>query len=454
MKFLIFLLFCVSWLAAGEVRFDCLRFVEKGMSQDPRLEEEKFTIEEKKLASESLFSEVVLPKFSVSMMVGPAPGLKQSVDNWGDTVDAWDFTKIGPFWGTEIQAIQPLNISQYKIGKKALAADIKQKEMDIVSKELRKEVELQGYYYNYLLALEMNKLAADAQNQVDRAYEKLEEALDEDDENVSQMDLLKLKAGMHVVKEGVADAKSGMRQVMLAIRFSLGLTEEETFVSEDSLLLARSEPLPSLDDVRNLTLAYHPDLKRLQYGLEAKAFQMDLAKAKLAPEFFIMGEFSYVKSWASNRSAFQKNAFAQDAVNHISGSFGIGLRYHLNFWKHWEKVRKSRLEYRSLKLKENYAAEGTILLAEEQYYKTLAAKEKMDALKESLRASESILKGAAMQYDLDPSKTSDLISAYTQNVNLKKDYFMAICRYNIAIAELIAKMGMRLADYHSLHNIQ
>lgn len=450
MKLVFLFLFCVSWLSAAEVRYDCLHFVEKGMSHDPRLAEERFSVEEKKLESESLFSEVILPKFSISMMVGPAPGLKKTVDDWGNTVDAWNFTELGPFWGTEIQALQPLNVGQYKIGKKALTADIRQKEMDIASKELKKEVELQSYYYNYLLALEMNRLAMDAQKQVDRAYEKLEEALDEDDESVSQMDLLKLKAGMHVVTEGVADAQSGMKQVMLAIRFSLGLAPDETFVSEDSVLVVREEQMPSLEDVRNLTLTYHPDLKRLQYGLDAKAYQMDLAKAKLAPEFFIMGEFSYVKSWASNRSAFQKNVFAQDAVNHISGSLGIGLRYRLNFWKDWEKVRKSRLEYRALKMKENYAAEGTVLLAEEQYHKTVAMKEKMDALKESLRASDAILKGAAMQYDLDPSKASDLISAYTQNVNLKKDYYMAICKYNIAIAELIARMGMHLSDYRSL----
>lgn len=453
MKLLILVLFCISSLFAAEVRYDCERFVERGMSNDPLLAESRFSIEGKKLKEEALFSEVVLPKFTISMMVGPAPGLRETVDDWGDTVDAWDFSKIGPFWGTEVQVIQPLNLGQYRVGKKALESDIRQQEMDIVSKELKKEVELQGYYYNYLLALEMNRLALSAQKQVDNAYEKLEEALDEDDESVSQMDLLKLKAGMHVVKEGVADAKAGMQQVQLAIRFSLGLTDDEIFASEDTILVARPEPLPMLEEVRQLTLANHPDLKRLEYGLSAKSYQMDLAKAKLAPEFFIMGEFSYAKSWASNRNYFQKNAFAQDAVNHISGSFGIGLRYRLNFWNGWEKVRQSKLEYRALKLKENYAAEGTVLLAEEQYHKTFAAKEKMDALKESLRASESILKGAAMQYDLDPSKTSDLISAYTQNINLQKDYYMAICKYNLALAELIAKMGMRLSDYRNLHNI-
>ena len=70
------------------------------------------------------------------------------------------------------------------------------------------------------------------------------------------------------------------------------------------------------------------------------------------------------------------------------------------------------------------------------------------SIKESLRASEAILKGAAMQYDLDKSKTGDLVSAYTQNVSLQKDYYFAVCKYNIEFASLISKMGMSLADFH------
>ena len=87
--------------------------------------------------------------------------------------------------------------------------------------------------------------------------------------------------------------------------------------------------------------------------------------------------------------------------------------------------------------------------AEEQYYQVVAAKEKMEELKESLRASDAILKGSAMQYDLDKSKTGDLVSAYTQNVNLQKDYLFAVCKYNVEFAELISRMGMSLSEFHA-----
>lgn len=442
-------LFLAGIAFANEVRYDCLRFVEAGLAHDPILAETQQSLEEKRDKIRSLKAEVILPTFNVSMMVGPAPGLKESVDSWGDTVDVYDFTKMGPFWGVEAKFIQPLNMGQYRTGKAALEADLQQKNFSIVNSFHKKDVELQTYYYNYLLALEMQRLAGDAKAKVDEAYEKMEEALDEDDPNVSQMDFLNLKAKMYSVKEGVTEANLGMKRVQLAIKFSLRLQDNETFVAEDTALTPRLERLPTLDEVKNLTVQNHPELKQLTAGLLAKKNKLDLAEAKLAPEFFIMGEVEYVKSWAGNRSVLQKNAFAEDAVNRISGVIGIGLRYRLNFWKNWAEYRSTRTEYRGLKMKEAYAADGLVAKAEEQYHQVVAAQEKMDALKESLRASEAILKGAAIQYDLDKSKTGDLVSAYTQNVTLKKEYLFAVCKYNVEFAELISKMGWSLQEFQS-----
>ena len=434
---------------AGEVRYDCLRFVEQGLANDPQMAETKHGLDSKNDKIRSLTAEVILPTFNLSMMVGPAPGLKETIDQWGDTVDTYDFSRMGPFWAVEAKFIQPLNLGQYRSGKKALEADLQQKTFEIENSTHKKEVELQSYYYNYLLALEMKRLAADAKKQVDKAYDQLEEALDEDEPTVSQNDLLNLKAKMHTVKEGVIEADLGMKRVMLAIRFALSLPEGDTFATEDTVLTMRSEPLPTEELVRDLTIKYNPELKQLEAGLRARRLQMDLAEAKLAPEFFIMGEFQYVKSWAGNRNVLQKSAFAQDAVNKISGLVGVGLRYRLNFWKSWEEFRKARTDYRGLQLKENYAADGLVAKAVEQYYQVVAAKEKLDALRESLRASEALLKGAAMKYDLDKSQTSDLVSAYTQNVTMKKDYYFAVCRYNVEFAGLIAKMGLSLQEYNS-----
>ncbi|OWV01662.1 transporter [Fibrobacter sp. UWH3] len=441
-------LFCAVGVMAGEVRYDLSRFVEEGLNSDPQLAETRFGAQSKQDKIAQLKAEAILPTFYVGMMVGPAPGLRDEIDN-GDTTEVYDFSKMGPYWGVQARFVQPLNLGQYRAGKAALEADLEQKNFEIEHQVHKKDVELQTYYYNYLLAKEMIRIAADAQKQVDNAYEKMEEALDDDDPSVSQMDLLNLKAKMHTVKEGVSEANLGMKRVLLAIRFALNMRDEDTFASEDSVLTPRSERLPSLEEVRDITFRNHPELKQLNAGLRARRLQMDLAEAKLAPEFFVMGEVEYVKSWAGNRSIMQKDAFSEDAVNKLTGAVGFGLRYNLNFWKNWEKFRAAKTDYRGLQLKEGYAANGLIAKAEEQYYIVQSAKEKMDAMKESLRASEAILKGAAMQYDLDKSKTGDLVSAYTQNVSMQKDYYFAVCKYNVEFAQLISKMGLSLKDFQS-----
>ena len=446
----LFVLLMASLAFAGEIRYSLEQFVDEGLAADPQVTELKYGTEAKKNQIRKLKSEAILPTFYVGMMVGPAPGLKNELQD-GDTVEVYDFTKMGPFWGVQAKFIQPLNLGQYRAGKMALEADLQQKSFDIENQVHKKDVELQTYYYNYLLAKEMIRIAGDAQSKVDDAYEKLEEALDDDDPNVSQMDLLNLKAKMHTVKEGVTEANLGMKRVMLAIRFSLNMDEGDSFVAADSVLTPRTEPLPSLDEVRNMTLKYHPELRQLSAGIRARRIQMDLAEAKLAPEFFVMGEIEYVKSWAGNRSVLQKSAFAEDAVNKLDGVLGVGVRYNLNFWKNWEGYRSARTDMRGLQLKETYASEGLMAKAEEQYYQVVAAKEKLDALKESLRATEGILKGAAMQYDLDKSKTGDLVSAYTQNITMQKDYYFAVCSYNVEFAQLIAKMGLSLKEFHTIY---
>lgn len=453
-------LMLVGLAFASEVRYDCMHFVEAALATDPQISEVRYGTEAKKNKIDALKAEVILPTFTLSMMVGPAPGLKEYNEYYfnesGDTLgvekaEKYDFPKMGPFWGVEGKFVQPLNFGQYRSGKAALEADLQQKEFEIENSLHKKDVEFQTYYYNYLLALEMKRLAYDAKSQVDKAYDQMEEALDDDDPNVSQMDFLNLKAKMHTVKEAVSEADLGMKRVQLAIRFSLKLNESDVFVAEDTVLTPRPEPLPSLEEVRKLTEQNHPELKQLAAGLRGRKLQMDLSQAKLAPEFFIMGEFEYVKSWAGNRSVIQKNAFAQDAVNKLSGALGIGLRYRLNFWNNWEKFKASKIEYHALQLKETYAANGLVAKAEEQYYLVVSAKEKMDALKESLRATEAILKGAAMQYDLDKSNTGDLVSAYTQHISMQKDYYFAVCKYNVEFAQLISKMGWSLQNFHDLY---
>jgi len=439
---IIILLFSTSFAEGNIVRLSRDEFVETALKTDPRFRESKMALLSKENKIEQVKAGALLPKFELSMLTGLVPGLKSHVDDYGEAVNSWDFTQMGPFYGMVIQAAQPLNYGQLQLGLKATKADFHQKKMELEGKEYYKKVEFLSYYYGYLLAMEMDKLAQDGNKQLHKAADKLEEALDDEEEGVSQMDLLELKAGFFDIDKAVLDAKSAVKKAKLATKFALGLPDSVSFEPLDEQLSATDDFVPSLDSLKKWASTHHPDIRRLAFGLEATSMQMELAAARLAPEFFIMGEFEYAKSWAGDRTRLSKNNFAQDPVNKLSGAFGIGVRYKLNFWNQWESYRSARTDYRILQQTQSYAHSGIELQIEEKYEDFLVAKGKLESARNSLRATEGMLKGAALQYDINPGKTSGLLaSAYKKNLLMKKDYYFAVYDYNMAVAKLLAQAG-------------
>jgi len=436
-------LFSVSF--AGEdyiVRLSRDEFVEAALKKEPRFKESQMAIISKEDRIEQIKAGVILPKFEFSMMSGIVPGLKRRQDIFGETIKIWDFTEMGPFYGMNIQAAQPLNYGQLQLGLRAARADLQQKKMELEGRTHNKKTEFLSYYYSYLLAMEMDKLAQDGYKQMRKAADQLEEALDDDDESVSQMDLLELKAGFFEIDKAVLDAKSGLKKIQLAAKFALNLPDSIKFEPTDSVLSAISDFVPSLDSLKKWASTQHPDIRRLTAGMEAMNMQMELASARLAPEFFIIGEFEYAKSWAGDRTTLSKNAFAPDPVNRISGAFGIGVRYKLNFWNQWESYKSARTDYRILRQTESYASRGIELQIEEKYEDFLVAKGKLESARNALRATEGMLKGAALQYDINPGKTSGLLAnTYRRNLMMKKDYYFAVYDYNMAVARLFAQAG-------------
>jgi len=439
---IIILLFSTSYAEGNIVRLSRDEFVETALKTDPRYRESKMALLTKENKIEQVRAGALLPKFELSMLTGLVPGLKKHTDDYGEAVNSWDFTQMGPFYGMVIQAAQPLNYGQLQMGLKATKADFNQKKMELEGKEYYKKVELLNYYYGYLLAMEMDKLAQDGNKQLRKAADKLEEALDDEEEGVSQMDLLELKAGFFDIDKAVLDAKSALKKVGFATKFALGLPDSVSFEPLDEQLSATNDFVPSLDSLKKWAYTHHPDIRRLAFGLEATNMQMELAAAKLAPEFFIMGEFEYAKSWAGDRTKLSKNTFAQDPVNKLSGAFGIGVRYKLNFWNQWESYRSARTDYRILQQTQSYAHSGIELQIEEKYEDFLVAKGKLESARNSLRATEGMLKGAALQYEINPGKASGLLaSAYKKNLLMKKDYYFAVYDYNMAVAKLLAQAG-------------
>lgn len=435
-----------------------LRSVEaRALDMDPVLAEKQLEVDKVEQKLRELDAAVLLPRFEVETGVGPAPGLRTTIDTTayvfrsGDRVAqgdrTFDFSEWGPFFGIELTVAQPLNVARYRAGRHAQQLQIKVAEAEFAKAKLDVSEEVQTLYFQRVYALMMQSILDSAAKDLDKAQRKIQGLLDDGDESVAQTDLLELKAGRYSLEKGRKDAWLGVQRTDLGLRFLLAAPDSVPLLLQDSLLSLRPEALPGLDTLKVKLIEQHPDLQRLRNGLAAREELVRVARGQIGPDIFLFGNFKYTKAWSSDRESGGSDPFARDPLNELTGVGGIGLRLRLNFWQQWEKFRKERIELQQLRRTEVYAARGLLLKLTDAYVQVLAAKGKIDESVKAMRAGEAWLKAAAMKYDLDPSLAKGMISPYKTVLTAKRDHYDAVLEYNVQFAKLLKAVGWTLADF-------
>lgn len=425
-------------------------FLDSSARVDPLMVEARYRRELTPIAEKELVHQAILPKFEITLGVGLYPGTIRGefrVDSITGKVkeenDRYDFTSYAPMFLTGVQLVQPLNFGRLRLGQRALRAGELVEEWKIQHQELKREVELQSYWYGRLYALEMVELAKEAKRHFDKLLNHVEELLDEGDESVTQDDYLEMKIALHSLREGEAQANEGLKSAEIALAFALNLAVDSSVSIADSHLTIRPEAIPSFEQLRQALGERHPELKQLQYGLEARRRQVELEAASLGPDLFVFGKVEYSNVW----SLGEHEKFRRDQTDNIDGALGVGLRYKINVWNSNDKLKRQRWELGSLQRKGNYALSGLESKLAVQYENTLARRAEAESAEEALRSAESLLKGVALRYDLDPAEGRKLISAFQTRLKAKMNWAKAVYTYNNSYAELMAAAGVPFRDY-------
>lgn len=444
------LLFCVVSLCVNmtfaqqdcEV-LDLYSFVNKGLQREPITQEKKFDIRKAELQKNALRNSAIIPKLEISCAIGPAPRYSITHDDDGTADASYDFATIDPFLGTEIKLMQPLNIDRIKNGMRASACAIKAAECEKRKGAVDVSKSLQELYYKYIYARQMVSLAIEVKTNLEKAVDKVKEELDSESSDVTQDDLLELRTQMYTIDDGLYQAQYGFDAARNAITFCI---QDSSFTFKDSMLSIRTEKTIPLDSLKNILIRNHPDLQRLQNGIEAQQMVVNVAFGELLPDAFAVGGLKFSRAFIDKKLSNGTDELL-NPYNNKEGTLGIGLRFNLNYWSLKDKYLKEKNELDKLRYKETYVSKGLVLELETQYSKVNAYHKRCESAKVSFDNSESLMKSAAIKYDVDNSKIKQLISAYEKNILCRKNYATAILDYNIAVADLIGKTGLTLDEY-------
>lgn len=424
---------------AGAQDLTLSEVIRQTLSKQPQLSEDSLDLDKAKNQIDLLRRKVILPKFEVSVGFGPAPGFRYTVDPvTRDSTRKYAWWPMGPTFGSDFQVAQPLNIGRLRAGMHAARAGVKVASAELDAHRADAVKDVVTYLFGYQYATRTRVMLEEAIIRLDSVDAILQEKLDNDDEEVKQTDLYQLRIARYDLEKGLLEARLGQSRARTGMAFSLGMRNPDSLRITDSLLEALPE-LPGIDTL--LHQLAHPDLRRLDAGLVAKQALIDVQRASLGPDMYLFGKFAYTKAWVANRNHQNQDVLITDPLNDVSGLFGIGMTWHLNFWSQLGEVHKAELEWQQLRRKQAYARSGMESMLRDAWLKYAMLGERQAAAKKTKDVAEAWLRSVAIQVDLDPSKAKDLISPYKSLLEFQNKYWDTVHERNKVVLEVLQASG-------------
>ncbi|GBD26693.1 hypothetical protein HRbin30_02033 [bacterium HR30] len=352
------------------------------------------------------------------------------------------FRNLGPFTQLEVMVHLPL----WTFGK--LGAALEAAEQGLATQQAEGEVRraetvlnVKRLYYGSLLADQLARVLDEMLDNMDKAIRKVEERLAGGSTAVTELDLLKLRAGRAKLARGVAEVRASATLTRKALARAIG----KEVTAELQLADRKLDPVPlDLQPVESYVeeaLRTRPEAAQLAHGLAAQAAKVEMERAELYPTFFLSTGFQY--ALAPNRTT-QRNPFAAEDFNYSRPVGVLGIRWELDFWRKQAKVAEAEADLAKLQAQHRGAVTGLQLEVHRAYGQVLQSREAMQAAAEGRKAGRSLLVATVSNFDLGIGEAEELFKGLGTYTEASTDYFRAVHDYNVAVAELSRTVGREL----------
>jgi outer membrane protein TolC len=353
------------------------------------------------------------------------------------------FKGLGPFTRLDLE----INIPLWTFGK--LDAALKAAQEALESEDARGEtkraeviVRTKQLYYSLLLSRQLALVLHDMLDTMDKAVEKTQERLDEGYSSVTELDLLKLKAGRAKFAKGVIDVDASTGLTRSALGRVIGAAEDGFDIADRKLQPVDASIAP-IEVYLAEGPARRPETRQLATGIAAQSARLDMEEASYYPMVFFTAGFGY--ALANNRTD-QKNPFAYDDFNYIRPVGIVGIHWDLNFFMTSAKVDEARADLERLQAQRRDAASGLSLEIRRAYVEVTQARDTIKATEEGRKAGRGLLVLTVSNFDLGIGEAEELFKGLGAYTEASTDYFRAVYDYNVALAALSKAVGKEVTS--------
>jgi outer membrane protein TolC len=343
-------------------------------------------------------------------------------------------SKLGPAWRVTVDGVVPLwTFGKITSGLAAAKANVELHMADIDRARNLVRHDVRRAYFGL-------RMARDARYLLELAEQKLADAIKhaEDNEDSDEADILRMKTYLMEVRARLGEVEKFDRIAAAGLRFLTGIEQPAPLAVPEEPIQPPKKPLSDVLVYLSSAKTHRPELKQVKFGVEARAAQVELAKARLYPDIGIGLQFGYASAPIITD---QTNAFVIDQANFLRYGIGVVFRWNLDLLPAAARVRFAEAQLAEVRDQQKFAMGGVGVEVETAYgiAKDAAVREKFYGEAEALAKKWVATISAAIAVGTrEDREMVDPLRAYLTN---RYNHLQAIMDLNVAYSQLALATG-------------
>lgn len=349
---------------------------------------------------------------------------------------------LGPYNRIQLDVVQPL----YTFGKldaalkRALAGvDVAAASVDDKVREIRERVKMA--YWGLLLGRDAEKILLDVQKNLDKAFDSMQEKLDAETGEVTNVDVYKMELFRARLGTRVAELQQKLGIARRTMKRMLVLEPNQRFQPADRSLKPPKEELQPLDYYVGSAMQNRKEMRQVRAGIRARTAEVEAARGGMYPDIFIGGHLEW--SSAPNRSDLTNPLVGETFNRFVVGPF-LGLRWDLSLHRKHAELKTARAMLMEMEANKAAAEFGFSLKVEDAYLNVIRAQKTHDSLEQALRSAKKWFRSTTLNFNIGVAGTDDLLNAYGSYVDIRGTYLESVFEYHTAWSKLKEEAALPL----------
>jgi outer membrane protein len=414
--------------------------VALAVQNSPMIKEEQFGVL-KRQSQRAQADAARFAQFEITVVGGPSPRARGNQISSPDSKTDPDIT--GVFGLATFSLVQPL----YTFGKisslrEAAAHGIAVSQAQVHERATQVALLVHEAYYGYLLAVALENLGQEINDQLNSTLDKVRRQLDAGAPGVDNIDLFKLQTFQGELEKQLNDIREGKELARAGLRTLLFLDPAQPIELADTTLEPRVRDTGAIEQYITDARQMRPEFTQAREGVKALEKLVDAARADYYPTFFF-GVFGSLAE-ATNRDRI-RNPFIDDRLKDDVVAPVLGLQWKFNLGITAGKVDEATAELGKVQQKHALAEQGIPFQVRQAYLDVQQHQANIEATRKGFRSGRQWLVAAVSNFDLGVGPGKDVADAVVAYAKLRAEYFQAVYNYNLGLAKLDHAAGRDVA---------